>query len=84
MAASADKARYDNYRVYSVSVENEEQLQVLGELEMRPDGTSFLESPIGLNQIADLIVPPHKFADITELFKTYDIKNWLKTKNLQE
>lgn len=84
VVASGEKARYDNYRVYSLEVVNEEQLRVLRELEMYPDGTSFLESPTGLDQIVDLTVPPHKFADITELLETYDIMNWIKTKNLQE
>lgn len=83
-AALGEKARYDNYRVYSVNVENEEQLKVLNELEAYPDGTRFLESPTGVSQIAELVVPPHKFADIAELFEAYEIKNRIKTENLQE
>lgn len=84
MVACAEKARFDNYRVYSVYIENEEQLKLLQELELHPDGISFLESPNGVDQTIDIMVPPHKFADITELFETYKIKNWIKTKNVQE
>ena len=84
MVACAEKARYDNYRVYSVYIENEEQLKVLRELEIHPDGIEFLESPTGVNQVIDITVPPHKFADIAELFQTSSIKNWIKTNNLQE
>lgn len=78
-----EKVRFDNYRVYSVNVDNEKQLKVLNELEAYPDGISFLESPTGVGRIAELLVPPHKFAEIAELFKTYAIKNHIKTSNLQ-
>lgn len=84
MVASAEKARYDNYRVYSIHIENEDQLKELQELEIHPDGISFLESPVGVDQSIDLTVPPHKFAEIAELFEANKIKNWIKTKNLQE
>lgn len=33
-----DKVRFDNYRLYEVSVKNEEQLKVLQYLEQYPDG----------------------------------------------
>lgn len=82
--ALGEKARFDNYRVYSVNVENEDQLKVFQQLEAYPDGTMFLESPTGVGQIAELLVPPHKFADIVELFEANEIKNRIKTANLQE
>lgn len=84
VVAFGEKARFDNYRVYSINVENDEQLTVLRELEAYPDGTLFLESPTNVNQIADLVVPPHKYADIAELFETHEIKNRIKTPNLQK
>lgn len=84
LAVCAEKARFDNYRVYSVSIENEEQLKVLHELELHPDGITFMESPVAVGQMIDLVVPPHKFADIAELLKTYKIKYWIKIKNVQE
>lgn len=33
LLASAEQARFDNYRVYSVHIENEKQLKVLKDLE---------------------------------------------------
>jgi hypothetical protein len=39
-ATLAEKARYDNYRVYSLSVETKEQLEVLQAIEEYPDGVS--------------------------------------------
>lgn len=34
----AEKARFDNYRVYSIRVENKEQLSALKKIENNPDG----------------------------------------------
>lgn len=78
------KVRFDNYRVYSAVVKNETQLKVLRDLEIRPDGILFLKTPTTASPVADFIVPPHKFADIAELFEAFDIKNHLKTENLQK
>lgn len=80
----AEKARYDNYRIYSVSIESDQQLNVLRELQNRPDGITSQVTPTRVGEIVDLIIPPHKFADISELFETYKFKNRIKTRNLQE
>ena len=77
------KARFDNYRVYSVDIGNDEQLKVLRDLEIDANGILFLEPPTGAGPV-DFIVPPHKFADISELFDTYEIKNRIKTENVQK
>lgn len=84
VGAFGERVRFDNYRVYSVNVQNEEQLKVLRELEAYPDGTIFLDYPTIVGQTVDIIVPPHKFADITEMFKTFGFANSIKTRNLQE
>ena len=39
--AIAEKARFDNYRVYRLNIENELQLSVLQQIEQFPDGVSF-------------------------------------------
>lgn len=79
-----EKARFDNYRVYSVNIENLAQLKVLNDLEAYPDGILFLDSPTIVDQKATLIIPPHKYADIAELFETYQIENHVRTHNLQK
>lgn len=38
--ASAEKARFDNYRVYTVAVENENQLKALREISETSDSVS--------------------------------------------
>lgn len=39
--AASEKARFDNYRVYQISIENDEQLELLQQIENYPDGVSF-------------------------------------------
>lgn len=77
-------ARFDNYRVYSAAVENEEQSKVLRDLETSSDGILFLKTPTPTNRYADFIAPPHKFGDISKLLDTFNIKNHVKTENLQK
>lgn len=84
VAFGSEKARFDNYRVYSVNVENAEQLKVLRELESYSDGILFLNGISDVGQISTLIVPPHKYSDIAELFGAYEIKNEMTSSNLQE
>jgi hypothetical protein len=43
-AAFAEKARYDNYRVYTINVDSELQLQALRAIDEYPDGVSKLYS----------------------------------------
>ena len=35
-----EKARFDNYRVYEINIENEKQLELMREIESFPDGVS--------------------------------------------
>lgn len=83
LLASAEKARYDNYRIYTAKIGNEKQLEILQALENIRDGILFLESPSAVKRSADLLVAPHKFADVTELFESFDIKNEIKVDNVQ-
>lgn len=36
--AVAEKARYDNYRVYEILIDNDQQLELMQEIENYPDG----------------------------------------------
>lgn len=79
-----EKARFDNYRVYSIDIKNENQLNVLRELENYPDGILFRMMPTAVGQTVDIVVPPHKLADISELFAVYEFSSHTKTENLQK
>lgn len=79
-----ERVQYDNYRLYSVNIANVEQLNVLRELQIHSDGSIFQTIPTGVGQIVDLIVAPHKLADISELFERFEFKYRLKSENLQK
>lgn len=78
-----EKVRFDNYRIYLVHIETADQLDVILKLETNPDGLVFLETPTAVDGVAEILVPPHKFADIKELFDMYKLKNEIRTNNLQ-
>lgn len=79
----SEKARFDNYRVYLIAVESNDQLHVLQELENNPDGLLFMMPPATNQSFVEIIVPPHKFADISELCERFNMKKELKIENLQ-
>lgn len=79
-----EKVRFDNYRVHSIKIENESQLRFLQDLENFRDGIEFIHSPVVTLQTVDIIVPPHKFADIAELFESNQIQHEVKIENLQK
>lgn len=80
----SEKIRYDDYRVLSVNIANEQQLKVLLNFEKSRDGVSFFEMPNAADQTADLVIPPHELADIKGLLRTHGIKNRIKIENLQK
>uniref|UniRef100_A0A182PLQ5 Zinc carboxypeptidase A 1 n=1 Tax=Anopheles epiroticus TaxID=199890 RepID=A0A182PLQ5_9DIPT len=81
---SAEQARFDNYRVYEVSIETERQLQTLQHLELNPDGYSFWESPVQTNMRLSIVVPPHKFAHFEELTQALAMKTRLQIEDFQK
>lgn len=82
VAVYAEKARFDNYRVYSLNIVNKEQVDIMYRLENSSEGYLFWNS-IDLNRIVDVMVPSHKFADIIELANAYNIEYTLKIENVQ-
>lgn len=84
IAISAEKARFDNYRVYSVEIINEQQLKKLQQLENHQDGLLFLIPPMVVPMRVEILVPPHKFADISDLCEEHGIANEIKIDNLQK
>lgn len=83
LSVSAEKVRFDNYRVISVNVGDERQLQFLEKLEASSDSVQFIKPAI-LQRNAEIVVAPHKMADIDELFEMNGIKSEVKTRNLQQ
>ncbi|XP_055527853.1 uncharacterized protein LOC129720401 [Wyeomyia smithii] len=84
LTISAEKARFDNYRLYQIQIDNLQQLEVLQAIEQLSDGYNFWAEPAHVNSRADLVVPPHKFAEFSELVDRYGFRADLKVSNLQQ
>ncbi|XP_053687411.1 zinc carboxypeptidase-like [Sabethes cyaneus] len=81
---AAEKARFDNYRLYQVRIDNLEQLEVLQAIEQLGEGYNFWAEPVQLNSKVDLVVPPHKFAEFSELVDRHGLGAEMTVENLQK
>ncbi|XP_059619302.1 zinc carboxypeptidase-like [Phlebotomus argentipes] len=80
----AEKARFDNYRVYKLTVTSDEQLMRMQELEDQDRGYLFWDYPSAVGQEVDIMVPPHKRPDIEEFSTANGIPMELKINNVQQ
>uniref|UniRef100_A0A1A9X3N1 Zinc carboxypeptidase A 1 n=1 Tax=Glossina brevipalpis TaxID=37001 RepID=A0A1A9X3N1_9MUSC len=79
-----DRARYDNYRIYSVEFSNKEQVEIFKKLEKQSDSMSFIGHPREVGQKLSILIAAHKVSDITALLKQYEVKYRILTYNFQE
>ncbi|XP_052871081.1 zinc carboxypeptidase-like [Anopheles cruzii] len=80
----AEPVRFDNYRVYEISIGSQKQLEAFQYMERYPDGYIFWESPVQTNMKINLVVPPHKVAEFEELKQHLDFESRLKIANVQK
>ncbi|XP_055599535.1 zinc carboxypeptidase-like [Uranotaenia lowii] len=78
-----EKARFDNYRVYRIHIENEHQIKVLQAIGNLRGGYSFWDDPIKVDSDVDLVVPPHKFGEFGEIVENHGIAANLSVPDLQ-
>lgn len=78
---SLTKQRFDNFRVYSVKVENDEQLKVLENLEKQD--YDFWEEPI-LGEVADVMISPDRELYFEFLMDAHKFARTVKVANVQE
>ncbi|XP_039434691.1 zinc carboxypeptidase-like [Culex pipiens pallens] len=83
-AAFAEKARFDNYRLYRIRVESVAQLEVLQAVQELNEGYNFWSEPAQVDGDVDLVVPPHKFAEFEELVERFGLKAKLNVEDLQK
>ncbi|XP_044251839.2 zinc carboxypeptidase [Drosophila takahashii] len=79
-----DQARYDNYRIYNVEFENQEQIELFQKLEEQSDSLTFIGHAREIGQKLSILVSAHRVADIADLLKTYKVKHRVLTYNFQE
>lgn len=78
----AQKARFDNYRVFSFDVENDDQATFWHQIEEQFTDYDFWSSAKPGREAA-VMVPPHKFADFSELAALSNTTFSLKVENVQ-
>ncbi|XP_037959652.1 zinc carboxypeptidase A 1 [Teleopsis dalmanni] len=82
--SSGERARYDNYRVYSVVASSVPELAVLKDLEGSSDSIIFLDYVHNINKDIKVVVAPHKIPDFLEIMGTKEIEYKLLETNLQQ
>lgn len=82
-AAQAERARYDNYRVYHATASSEQELAVLKDLEGASDSIMFLDGIHSINKPIKVVVAPHKVPDFLEIMGTNEVDYELLEENLQ-
>lgn len=81
-ATLATRARFDNYKVYSVHVESDEHQEHLTNLQHASNDYSMWNA-IRVGRSADIMVPPHKTAEFHELVSALNLNTTLKVENVQ-
>uniref|UniRef100_A0A1L8DQZ2 Zinc carboxypeptidase A 1 n=1 Tax=Nyssomyia neivai TaxID=330878 RepID=A0A1L8DQZ2_9DIPT len=79
----SERARFDNFKVFTVEVDNDAQLQILRELE-KVSNYDFWKEPTKVGRSADIMVPPHKTSEFEEVMKSLNFRTDLKISNVQE
>lgn len=81
---AAEKVSFDNYRVYSVNVKNEQQLLELVQLENAGiGGIQFWQSPSGIGRKADIMVAPNQVNVVSELIEKLNLESHVMVENVQ-
>lgn len=80
---TSKQLKFYDYKVFSVKVETEEQLNVLSNLENDAEGFSYWKEPI-LGRDADLVVPPNKLNEFNDLVSALNLNTTLKISNIQQ
>lgn len=68
------QARYDNYRMYYVTLETDEHVKVFQNLEERSDSYTFYGHARLPGQNLTIMVAAHKIAEIEDILETYRIE----------
>jgi len=84
VATHAEKARFDNYRIYRIQLENEDQLKALRQLAETSDSYNFWSYPKKVGTSIEVMVPPHQFSHFSDITKSLSLHHEIIIKNLQE
>lgn len=68
-------ARFDNYRLYRISFESEQQIKIFQELEQQSDSCTFYGHARAPGQKLTIMVAAHKIADFADLLKRFNVEH---------
>lgn len=78
----SEKARFDNYKLYTLKINTSEQLQVLRDIEEHVEDYEVWKSAT-IGHEADIMVPPHKLGHFQDLINDFGFESNLKIENVQ-
>lgn len=82
--ALAEKSRYDFYRVHTVQIRSPEQMELLGLLQAQDMSYDFWSDVEPVGGAVDIMVPPHKRGEFSELMDKNKFEHTIKIQNVQE
>ena len=82
-AAIAGKVRYDNYQVFSVTIDNEKNLETLHEFQNQ-QGVIFWEPAVKVKTSINVAVPPHQVDTFNQIMIEEKVHFQLMIDNVQE
>lgn len=80
LSVYCEKYRYDNHYVYSIKAKKD-QIDILNKLE-NSNGILYMND-LSIHQPFEIVVEPEEVANVTRLFREFDIDYKIQTKNLQ-
>lgn len=82
--ACAEKSRYDFYRVYTVQVHSYEQMLQMRSMQVQDTSYDFWTDVKAVGDPVDVMVPPHKRGEFTDLMDKNGYEYAIKIQNVQE
>lgn len=82
LLVSAEQARFDNYRILSVEIVNDQQRKLVEDLVENSDSVEVVADL--RNGFIEIVVAPHVIADVDDMFERMGIYSEVKHLNLQE
>lgn len=70
-----DIARYDHYRVYSVTLDTDKHVDLFQKLEQQSDSLTFMGHAREVGQKLTVLVAAHKVADFADLLQTFHVNH---------
>lgn len=81
--SNAERARYDNYRVYRVTASDAKELAFLKDMEDSSDSLIFIDGVHSVDRNIEVVVAPHKLPDFLTALEDNEIDYVLLENNLQ-